>query len=222
VQALLRWDHATEGPLDHARCLDVLGETGLSLPVGRWMLNQACAQVRSWCDRSPNAPKLYVELSRELAGDPDLVATVQSVLTDASLSPEQLQLGMPVQALCMIDGIAEDNLDVLVDLGMAVVLYEFGTTRGDLACLEDLPVRAVKMSGNVVSRVARMGEDALFTKSIRQLVPLVRDSGTPIIVGDVETEAQFEWWREVGADVAQGDFTGTAGSPAEAEHLFVG
>ncbi len=222
VQALLSWEHAEQGSLDHAQCFELLAETGLSLPIGRWMLGRACEQLRSWADRFPGGlPKLYVELSKELAGDPDLVATVQAVLADANLETDQLQLGMPVQALCMVDGLAEDNLDVLVDLGVSVVLYEFGTTRGDLACLEDLPVRAVKMSGRVTSRVDRMGEDALFTRSIRQLVPLVRESGTPVIVGDVTTEAQFDWWREVGADIAQGDFTGTAGSPQDAEHLFV-
>jgi EAL domain-containing protein (putative c-di-GMP-specific phosphodiesterase class I) len=128
---------------------------------------------------------------------------------------------MPVQALCMTDGIAEDNLDVLVDLGVPVVLYDFGTTRGDLACLEDLPVSAVKMSGVAVARVARMGDDALFTRGMRQLVGLVRDAGTSIIVGDLGTESQYEWWRDAGADLAQGDFTGTASSPQDAEHLFV-
>ena len=66
-----------------------------------------------------------------------------------------------------------------------------------------------------------MGEDALFTRAMRQLVTLVREAGTRVIVGDLETEAQYEWWRDAGAEVAQGDFTGTAGSPQEAEHLFV-
>jgi diguanylate cyclase (GGDEF)-like protein/PAS domain S-box-containing protein len=222
VQALLHWEHAEHGPLDHVRCLEALAETGLSLPIGRWMLGRACEQLRSWTDRFDGGlPKLYVELSQELAGDPDLVATVQGVLADAHLEAGQLRLGMPVPALCMTDGLAEDNLDVLVDLGVSMVLYEFGTTRGDLACLEDLPVRAVKMSDRVVSRVDRMGEDALFTRAIRQLVPLIRESGIRVVVGDIANEAQFEWWLEVGADIAQGDFTGTAGSPQDAEHLFV-
>ncbi|HEV7651460.1 MAG TPA: EAL domain-containing protein [Actinophytocola sp.] len=222
VQALLHWDHAVQGPLGHARCVDVLTDTGLSLPVGRWMLGRACGQLRTWTDRFDSGlPKLYVELSRQLAGDPDLVSTVQAVLADAGLDPGQLQLGMPAQALCLVDGLAEDNLDVLVDLGISVVLYEFGTTRGDLACLEDLPLRAVKMSANAVSRVDRMGPDALFSRAVRQLLPLVRESGIPVIVGDIATEEQYEWWRTAGADMAQGDFIGTAGSPQDAEHLFV-
>jgi diguanylate cyclase (GGDEF)-like protein/PAS domain S-box-containing protein len=222
VQALLHWENALYGPLGHVRCLEAIADTGLALPIGRWVLSRSCEQLRTWTERFDGGmPKLYIEMCSELSGDPDLVSTVREVLAEAALDASQLQLGMPVQALCMTDGIAEDNLDVLVDIGIPVVLYEFGTTRGDLACLEDLPVRAVKISTVAVSRVARMGDDALFTRGMRQLVTLVREAGTQVIVGDLETESQFEWWREAGAEVAQGDFTGTAGSPQQAEHLFV-
>ena len=208
VQALLRWDHA-DGVLHHDRCLQVLAETGLALPIGRWMLGRACADLGDM----PGRPVLYVELTRELAGDPDLVATVQAVLSDAGLAPDQLQIGMPVQALCMLDGLAEDNLHVLVDIGVSVVLYEFGTTSGDLACLEDLPVRAVKMSSRVVARVA--GESSMFTRLVRELVPLVQDNGAAVIVGDIDAADQFEWWRAVGVEQAQGAHIGLPGLPGD-------
>lgn len=222
MQALLHWDSPKRGRLGHEECLDALAETGLTLPIGRWLLGRACAQVRSWTDRlGGDVPALYVELTKDLAGDPDLVSTVQAVLADADLPPALLRLGMPVQALCMTDGVAEDNLDVLVDLGVEVVLYEFGTTRGDLACLEDLRVSSVKLAARVVSRVDRAGDSALFTRAIRQLVPLVREAGTPVVVGGVETAAQLDWWRAVGVDFAQGDAVGVAGPPQEAEQVFV-
>jgi PAS domain S-box-containing protein/diguanylate cyclase (GGDEF)-like protein len=222
VQPLLRWDHPEQGVLDHECVVDALEETGLSLPIGRWMLGRACEQIMSWKDREhAELPQLYVELSRQQAADPDLVSTVSAALLDTGMPHGQLRLGMPVQALCMNDGLAEDNLDVLADLGIAVVLYEFGTTRGDLACLEDLRIHAVKMAKRVTSRVARAGSrETLFVKATRELIPLVRDQGAAVVVGFMESEKQLAWWTGVGAEYASGPLFGAAGTPDEIEELF--
>jgi len=222
VQPLLRWEHAEQGTLDHDRCIEALEETGLSLPIGRWMLSRACEQIMSWKHRiSGDLPNLYVELTRQQAADPDLVSTVQAALLDTGMPNDQLRLGMPVQALCMLDGLAEDNMDILVDLGISFVLYEFGTTRGDLGCLEDLPVRAVKMAKRVVTRVARAGgKETLFVRATRDLVPLVRNYGAGLIVSHIETEEQLEWWRDVGAGCAMGPLFGSPGPAEDVEELF--
>jgi PAS domain S-box-containing protein/diguanylate cyclase (GGDEF)-like protein len=223
VQPLLRWDHPIHGTLGHDRVIEALEETGLSLPIGRWVLSRAAEQIMSWKHRiSGDLPNLYVELTRQQAADPDLVSTVQAALLDTGMPNDQLRLGMPVQALCMLDGLAEDNLETLVDLGLSFVLYEFGTTRGDLGCLEDLPVRAVKMANRVVNRIARAGgKETLFVRATRDIVPLVRDHGAGLIVGNIETEEQLAWWREVGAGCALGPLFGSPGPPESIETLFV-
>jgi PAS domain S-box-containing protein/diguanylate cyclase (GGDEF)-like protein len=223
VQPLLRWDHAEQGTLEHDRCVAALEETGLSLPIGRWLLSRACEQIMSWKHRiAGDLPQLYVELTRQQAADPDLVSTVQAALLDTGMPNDQLLLGMPVQALCMLDGLAEDNLEILVDLGISFALYEFGTTRGDLGCLEDLPIRAVKMAKRVVSRIARAnGQETLFVRAIRDLVPLVREYGAGLSVGNIETEDQLAWWRAVGAGCAAGPLFGSPGPPEGIEELFV-
>jgi diguanylate cyclase (GGDEF)-like protein len=224
VQALLRWNHTELGCLDHNRCVAVLEETGLSLPIGRWMLSRACEQVQSWRDRlADRTPRLYVELTRQQASDQDLISTVSTALNETGLPSESLILGMPVQALCMVDGLAEDNLDVLVDLGITAVLHEFGTTGGDLACLEDLPVQAVKMARRVVTRVMRGADkESLFARATRDLVPLVRGTGASVFVSGIETEEQLEWWRGVGADTAQGRLLGPPGIAEDLEDLIAG
>lgn len=223
VQPLLRWDHPDQGTIEHDRCIEVLEETGLSLPIGRWMLSRAAEQIMSWKHRtSGELPNLYVELTRQQAADPDLVSTVQAALLDTGMPIDQLRLGMPVQALCMLDGLAEDNMEILVDLGVNFVLYEFGTTRGDLGCLEDLPIRAVKMAKRVITRVARAaGKETLFVRAIRDLVPLVREFGAGLIVSHIETEEQLAWWQEVGAGCAMGPLFGAPGPPEDIESLFV-
>ncbi len=222
VQPLLRWDHPEHGILEHDRCVEALEETGLSLPIGRWMLSRACEQIMLWKNRmSCELPELYVELTRQQAADPDLVSTVSAALLDTGMPNDGLRLGMPVQALCMVDGLAEDNLDVLMDIGISVVLYEFGTTRGDLACLEDLPIHAVKMARRVTSRVARAKDrETLFVQAIRELTPLVRGRGAAVIVGHIDSEEQLSWWRDAGAETASGPLFGAAGPPDEIEELF--
>ncbi|HET9140204.1 putative bifunctional diguanylate cyclase/phosphodiesterase [Actinophytocola sp.] len=224
VQPQLRWEHPEQGVLEHDVCVGVLEETGMSLPIGRWKLNRACEQIMAWQDRAGvDLPQLYVELTRQQASDPDLVSSVQGALASTGMPTAMLRLGMPVQALCMTDGTAEDNLDVLVDLGIRTVLYEFGTTRGDLACLEDLPVHAVKMADRVVRRISTAvehGRQTLFLRATRDLIPLVRDTGAEVLVGNIHTEEQAAWWREVGAATASGPLFGAAHPPEEIEELL--
>lgn len=228
VQALLRWHHTELGELDHERCVAVLEETGLSLPIGRWVLGLACEHVQAWREKLGEAtPRLYVELTRQQASDQDLISTVTTVLGETCMPTNALVLGMPVQALCMVDGLAEDNLDVLVDLGISAVLYEFGTTRGDLACLEDLPVQAVKMAARVVTRVARGSQqeskrETLFARAIRDLVPMVRDTGASVYLTGIETDEQLDWWRRAGGTAAQGPLLASPASADEIEELLSG
>jgi PAS domain S-box-containing protein/diguanylate cyclase (GGDEF)-like protein len=223
VHPMLWWNHAELGKLEHERCVAVLEETGLSLPIGRWMLGRACEQIMSWRDRvKGELPQLCLDLTRQQAADPDLVSTVQAALTGTGLPFDRLRLGMPVDALCMLDGAAEENLDILEELGVNVVLCEFGTTRGDLACLEDLPLQAVKFAPRVARRVARgVDDDTLFVRAVRDLVPLVRGEGVSVVVSGIESEKQLEWWRAVGAQYAQGPLFGAAGPPEDIEEFFV-
>lgn len=224
VQPLLRWDHPVHGTLGHDRCVEVLDETGLTLPVGRWLLGRACEQAMSWRERlGTDPPLLYVELTKQQAADPDLVSVVQEALLEAGMPSAGLRVGMPVQALCMLDGLAEDNLDVLVDLGISAVLYEFGTTRGDLACLEDLQVRAVKLADRLVARVGEAvakDRETLFLRATRDLVPLIRDTGAAVIAGHIATEEQLTWWQALGVESASGPLLGPAGPPEDIEDLL--
>ncbi|GLZ39039.1 EAL domain-containing protein [Actinokineospora sp. NBRC 105648] len=196
TEALLRWEHPEYGVLGPQRCAELLLDTGLSVLLGHWVLGQAAAAVEG--------SALYLELSAEQVADPDLVMQVRRVLGESGLDADRLELGMPVCSLSIGDGVAEDNLGVLVDLGVRTVLTDFGHTRGDLACLEDLPIHSVRMSGAVVSRVVRPDPAALFTRSVAGLVPMVREVGISVLVPGISTEEQAKWWMGVGADLGTG------------------
>ncbi|RZS34400.1 PAS domain S-box-containing protein/diguanylate cyclase (GGDEF)-like protein [Herbihabitans rhizosphaerae] len=219
VQALLRWDHPERGAISHDSCVEVVADTGLSIPIGRWMLGEAAGVARSWQGKVGQAsPPLVMDLSKHLASDPDLVKTLRGVLHESGLSAPQVQLGLPVQSLCKENTEAEENLKTLRELGVATVLTEFGTTGGDLACIEDLDVGAVKLAPRIVSRIAsrqERGQSSFVADAMVALVKLVRARGASVIVPDIVTEAQLEWWREAGADIVQGPLLKAPTTPTE-------
>ncbi|GAA2967007.1 EAL domain-containing protein [Actinokineospora diospyrosa] len=198
TQALLRWEHPKFGTLGSERLEQILRDTGLGVPLGHWVLHHAAQVAAGACSA------LYLELTPEQAADPDLVMVVRRVLAETGLEADRLELGMPVQSLCSPDMPAEENLNVLVDIGVRSVLTGFGRSRGDLACLEDLPIQTVRMSEHVVRRLAKPDPHALFTRATLGLIPMVREVGISVLVTGLTETAQAQWWAQAGADLASG------------------
>ncbi|MDQ3761923.1 MAG: EAL domain-containing protein [Actinomycetota bacterium] len=154
IEALLRWDHPHSGPLPHHECLDLAARTGLEISLGQWMLRSACEQLRSWRQRFGEAtPPLHVDLTPQQSQDPDLVAGVRCALEHAGLGANGVRIGVPVVALDAEVGHAADNVRALADMGVAVVLLGFSGI-GDVAHLEDLPIRAAEIVHRLVQRAA--------------------------------------------------------------------
>ncbi|WP_436491817.1 EAL domain-containing protein [Actinokineospora sp. HUAS TT18] len=211
VQASLRWQHPELGGLDHRACLRAIAETGFGLRIGRWLLTESAIQVAAVDDI-----RLYVELTREEAVDPDLVATVRGALAEADLAPDRLDLGFPVRSLHAAGRPAEDNLDVLSGLGVGIVLYGYGAASRDLTYLDTMPLRAVRLLGSVATWVSdNAGSSLPGVLAARGLVPLVRAAGHSMIVGGLRTEEETSWWAEVGVDLGEGPIFGDPGSLAE-------
>lgn len=195
VQALLFWDSPVHGRLDHDRCREVLRDTGLSVPVDQWALAAASERM---AERVGDVPRLYLDLTEEQAADQDLVKIVRQ-----AGGLDRLDLGFPVGALT--DPQAEDNLSVLDDLGVRLVLTGFGQTPGDIACLEDYPVDAVRLGERVVERVGTApNPKSMFVRSVLELLPMVRESGRDVLVPGIDTAEQADWWLRAGADRALG------------------
>jgi diguanylate cyclase (GGDEF)-like protein/PAS domain S-box-containing protein len=208
MQASLRWNHQELGVLDHRTCQRAIADTGFGLRIGQWALNQAALPMAA----DDAFGRLYLELTREQAVDPDLVAVVRGVLTETGLPAERLDLGFPVVALEVKDRPAEDSIGVLAELGVGVVLYGYGAASRDLTYLKSLPLRAVRLAGAVASWVTEHATSGLpGVLAARGLVPLVRASGLSMIVGGLRTEDQAKWWSEVGVDLGEGPLFGGAG-----------
>ncbi|MFD9741820.1 putative bifunctional diguanylate cyclase/phosphodiesterase [Umezawaea sp. NPDC059074] len=191
VEALLRWDHPGDGVLEHARCADLAEQTGLILPLGEWVMRMASGQAVWW----KNVP-LVVGLTGLQAGDADLSSRVGRVLRETGLRPGRLTVGMPVRGLRVAEAV--DNFRVLADMGVSMMLDEFGA--GDLALLEELPVTSVRLAP---------------TPFASELAALVHGGGATILVGGVDTEEDAAAWGVAGADLASGDLFGVAREAGE-------
>jgi diguanylate cyclase (GGDEF)-like protein/PAS domain S-box-containing protein len=216
IEAMVHWDHPERGVLPHEECIDLAEQTGIVLPLGQWMLRAACEQAVEWhTTLGPAAPPLSVHLASAQANDPDLLATVSTVLADLPLLPDSLQIGIPVRSLLCEDGDAEENLEVLAEMGVRVVLVGFGGGHGGLTFLEDRPVHAVKIAAWLVQRLAKR-PNSLMARAVADLAALVHSSKASVITCNIDTVAQADWWRQLGADIAQGQFFA---APAPADQI---
>ncbi|MGW0516188.1 putative bifunctional diguanylate cyclase/phosphodiesterase [Crossiella sp. NPDC003009] len=221
VDALLHWDHPRRGPVRHELCAELAEQTGLIMTLGVALLRKACAQLRDWRERLECDLPLHVPLTANQSADPDLVGHIRSIVDSTGLPADRLWLGMPAPALVNPGGEAAENLRLLAAAGVRMELLEFSTTAADLACLADLPVRAVRVAGWLVERQAhRGGRDTLVAGALRELSRLVRATGVRVVVAGVDTPEQAEWWRSIGADAARGGHFAPAEPPERFEELL--
>lgn len=148
---------------------------------------------------------MRVDLTARLSQDPDLLAVVNSALSATGLPAEALRVGVPLATLARGRGDVLDNVGVLAELGVEVVLLGAGAGSEYLTYLEDLPVSAVEIAAEIVSRIAqRPGNDSVVAQAVRQAIPLVHSAGATVLIPDVDTAQQAQWWRDAGADEARG------------------
>lgn len=230
IQALLCWDEPRAGPLLHQECIALATRTGLLVPLGRWMLRSACAQLASWQQRfGETTPLLHIDLTPHQSHDPDLVEDVRSALARHELAAERLQLGIPVSALDA--GPGKDNLRGLAEMGVAIALLGLDGV-ADLAHLEDLPAQTVEIAPRVVQQVAqRPGaachdsddstvddstvDDSTVAQAVSLVLRLVHRCGAAVVVRGINTRNDADWWRSAGADVGQGAFLAPPADPDE-------
>ncbi|HEY0638987.1 MAG TPA: EAL domain-containing protein [Pseudonocardiaceae bacterium] len=212
LEPLLRWTRRDGGSVSHAGCLALAARTGLMLPLGEWLLRTACTWLRSW-HPGHDGPVLDVPLTPQQADDPDLVATVRRVLEQTGVRPWTLRLGFPAGVLGADTGDAMDNARTLVGTGLGVALTECGGAT-DLPHLERLPITAVRLAEPLLRHLGPVPHAAsLVARAVRELVPLAASRGAEVVVGGIQTRAQADWWRDVGAHVGHGPSYGRPAPP---------
>jgi diguanylate cyclase (GGDEF)-like protein/PAS domain S-box-containing protein len=204
VEALTCWEHPKRGRQDHDEVTKLARYTGVVLPLGAWTLRTACADAAKWLQEfGEGTPLLSINVPTALANDPDLVQIVHAALESACLPASRLQLGVPVKALLFEEGDAEDNLQVLAEMGVRTSIHGFGRGRSGLVLIENLPVHSVRIAGWPVRQLAEP-PGSITARALTEFVSLVHTFGATVIVTGLQTDGCAAWWHQAGADIACG------------------
>ena len=212
-EALLRWHHPVEGAISPAEFVPLAEESGLIVPIGAWVLRQACAEASLWVD----PVRVAVNLSPVQFRDPGLVATVREALALSGLAPHRLELEVTESVLLAASEANVATLHALRDLGVRIAMDDFGTGYCSLSYLQKFPFDKIKIDRSFVSQ---LGENAHSTAIVRAVIGLGASLGIVTVAEGVETEAQFAHLREEGCEEVQGYLFGRPAPAAQAGALI--
>ncbi|WP_051328859.1 bifunctional diguanylate cyclase/phosphodiesterase [Geminicoccus roseus] len=200
VEALLRWHHPQRGLVMPGDFIDLAEQTGIIVPMGEWILEQACAQVARWPDLG-----LAVNLSPAQFRSPHLVEAVERALTRSGVAPDRLELEVTESLLVNDLAMVKTTLAALKKLGVRLAMDDFGTGYSSLAGLQNLPFDRIKIDR---SFVARLGVSADALAIVRAVVTLGQGLGMATTAEGVEDRYQLDLLRGIGCDEVQGFLLG--------------
>jgi diguanylate cyclase (GGDEF)-like protein len=201
AEALVRWRHPQHGLVSPAKFIPLAEDTGLILPLGDWVLRQACAQARTWRARGAPPLQIAVNVSSHQFMEDKLVEKVVAALADSGLEAEHLKLEI-TESLLMQD--VEQNIGTmhaLTGLGVQLAIDDFGTGYSSLSYLRRFPISELKIDQAFVRDLNRNAEDTAITHTI---ISLARNLGLNVIAEGVETIEQATSLRAAGCDEMQG------------------
>ena len=201
-EALVRWRHPDRGLVAPADFIPIAEETGLIVPIGLWVLEEACRQMRAWEREFPACASLLinVNLSARQCLHPELVADVSRVLTETGLAPERLKL--EITESLVLEGSDEviGILKALRELGVQLGLDDFGMGYSALSYLQRLPVQTLKIDRSFVSGA----QNPRNVEIVRAIVALAAGLSIDVTAEGVETADQAAWLKELSCEFAQG------------------
>ena len=200
VEALLRWHHEELGEVSPARFIPVAEANGLVVPIGGWVLNTACRQIKAWQDAGVPT-RVAVNLSAHQFRYGNLVDVVKAALAESGASPDMLELELTESALMDDPKAAAQVLADLENLGVTIAIDDFGTGYSSLAYLKMFPIHKLKIDRSFVKDVARDPDDAAI---VRGLVGLAHSLGMRVIAEGVEIESQRDTLAGLDCDEYQG------------------
>jgi len=216
-EALVRWRHPTRGMVPPLDFVGVAETTGMIMPLGRWVLAEACRQAVAWGAGRTRQLKMAVNVSVRQFEDGDLAETVAAVLAETGMPADQLCLEM-TESVLLTD--TDENLAQLLRikaLGVTLAMDDFGTGYSSLAYLRRFPLDTLKIDRSFVER---LGGDPQDVALVRTIVRLGRSLGMSTVAEGIEDAGQLAALRDMSCDLAQGFYLSEPRPAAEAGELL--
>ena len=201
AEALVRWEHPTDGLILPAEFIPLCEETGLINVLGEWIMRAACCQNRSWEEAGLASIPIAINLSGQQLRGGGTVELVRQVLEAANLDPRHLILELTESTLMEGVGDARTVLPALAALGVGLAIDDFGTGYSSLSYLKHFPVNTLKIDKSFIRDVTTDPNDAAITSAI---VAMGHALDLRVVAEGVETEAQVQLLRRLGCDLIQG------------------
>jgi diguanylate cyclase (GGDEF)-like protein/PAS domain S-box-containing protein len=203
LEALIRWVHPKKGLVPPMEFVPIAEECGLILPMGRWVLLEACKQARTWSDSGLECPPIAVNVSWTEFGDRDFVSGVRTALISTGVKASNLELELTESVLMWDTESAMRTMNALKLMGVRLAIDDFGTGYSSFNYLKRFPVNALKLDRSFIREITQKEADATIVSAI---INVGNALGQRVIAEGVETLAQAEFLRNQGCDEAQGYF----------------
>jgi diguanylate cyclase (GGDEF)-like protein/PAS domain S-box-containing protein len=201
LEALIRWRRPDGELIPPMRFIPIAEETGLIVPIGEWVLRTACEQMRAWRDAGYSSLRVAVNLSPRQFTQPDLAATIRSILADTGLESRHLELEITENVAMHDPQATRAVLEKLSAIGVLHAIDDFGTGYSSLAYLKRFPIDFLKIDQSFVQGVPDDADDA---NIVRAIIALGRSLEVTLIAEGVETEAQSHFLHAHGCHEIQG------------------
>jgi EAL domain-containing protein (putative c-di-GMP-specific phosphodiesterase class I) len=198
----VRWNHPRHGLVSPADFIPAAEETGLIVPIGEWVLAEACTRIREWQIASPShrSLSLSVNLSARQVAQPDLLERIKEALLTSKLNPHCLKLEITESVVMENAEAAALMFKQLRSLGVQLSIDDFGTGYSSLSYLHRFPLNYLKIDRSFVMRLTTDNDNAI----VRTISTLARNLGMEVIAEGIETEEQYQQLRMLGCEYGQG------------------
>jgi EAL domain-containing protein (putative c-di-GMP-specific phosphodiesterase class I) len=217
AEALSRWNHPTLGTIPPGQFIPIAEETGLILPIGAWVFDEACSQARTWADADMPAKTMAVNVSGVQFQNEGFLDALSATLNETGLDPGFLELDVNESVLMRHPERTAFVLKALRDKGVHVSVDQFGTGNSSLSSMQKLPVDALKIDRSFLRQITTVPGG---TAAVEAFIDMARGLHLRVIAQGVETVEDLEFLWAHDCDEAQGNFFGRPVPPDQLAKLF--